>query len=211
MATVKTAVEVLVEGEHRLRDLVGLAAAQGEYEDAVRIAEWARTMGVMAREAQNGAPSEQQAQSPAAAAPIPAGAGGSSRPTAAGRRRRAVRKENYPRFFRRQDLLVKVGWSKSESAEYEHKAPRPVVDAVARRISRAGSRSQTPFTAESLSDVHRQDDDTEIPGYQLYLCLGWLKQLKLIRQHGRQGYSLARGGDFSAAVERAWKDLPEQS
>lgn len=71
--------------------------------------------------------------------------------------------------------------------------------------------AQTPFTAESLSDVHRQDDDTEIPGYQLCLCLGWFKRLKLICQHGRQGYSLARGGDLSAAVERAWKDLPEQS
>jgi hypothetical protein len=37
-----------------------------------------------------------------------------------------------------------------------------------------------------------------------------LKQVGLIEQHGRQGYSIPRLPELSGAVEALWRNLPER-
>jgi hypothetical protein len=44
-------------------------------------------------------------------------------------------------------------------------------------------------------------------GYQLYLCLAWLKSEGLIKQHGRRGYSINDLDTFGDRVQRAWDEL----
>jgi hypothetical protein len=55
-----------------------------------------------------------------------------------------------------------------------------------------------------LYDPEAQDD---VPTYQAYLALAWLRKESLIIQHGRQGYSLPRNADLAAASEKRWQAL----
>ena len=51
-------------------------------------------------------------------------------------------------------------------------------------------------------------DGTEIPTYQVYLCLAWLRQAKLVEQHGRQGYSLPDSAHLDALAGKLFEQLP---
>jgi len=116
----------------------------------------------------------------------------------------------YPRFVRDDDSLVKIGASSAAASTYEHRAPKAVVDAIVSRavaLSKAGSGD--PFTAEALSDVGAHDDEQQVPSYQLYLCLAWLKRTRLIKQHGRKGYSLVSPDSFVSDVEEAWNNMEQ--
>ena len=108
----------------------------------------------------------------------------------------------YPRFVREGDALVKIGWSKKSKSEYEHRAPRDVlgqITAAIRDLARAGSR----FTVEEiLAGIAAKG--AEIPSYQTYLCIAWMRENALLEQHGRQGYSLARPTQLSDQMAGAW-------
>jgi hypothetical protein len=116
----------------------------------------------------------------------------------------------YPRFFRETDQLLKVGRSRSTGDLYEHRAPRPVLEAVARRAVALYAESQGPIKAEALSDLRRHEDGTKLPGYQLYLCLGWLKHEGLLRRHGRKGYTIKSPDTFTEDIDRAWDSLADR-
>jgi hypothetical protein len=121
---------------------------------------------------------------------------------------RSVNQIQYPRFLVQDDCLVKVAWSSAKSASYEHRAPIAVLRAIAKRAVMLNQRSPKPFTAEALSDISRQHDDQEVRGYQLYLCLGWLRREHLIRQHGRRGYRITDDEEpFLDAIDRKVKHL----
>jgi hypothetical protein len=53
----------------------------------------------------------------------------------------------------------------------------------------------------------KDGDGGEVPGYQAYLCLAWLRATGLVQQHGRQGYTISKKTDLAAAVEGAWEKL----
>src|SRR4051794_31882715 len=120
------ALDLLQDCEQRLRRLVAAAAADGDYASVVRITDWAKAIGALAGEA-------------GAERSAPAGGNGTSgtsrqavvSATSVTHERRAKVGDTYPKFFRRGDELVKVGWSKKERKEYSHRAPRRAVDAVA--------------------------------------------------------------------------------
>jgi hypothetical protein len=113
----------------------------------------------------------------------------------------------YPRFVRDDDALVKVASSRSSGTTYEHRAPRPIVDVIVKRIIAFAENSHHPFTAEALSGLNARGSGSRVPGYQLYLCLAWLKRLGLLKQRGRKGYVVAKRDSFVADVEEAWKKL----
>lgn len=120
--------------------------------------------------------------------------------------------QEYPRFLVQDDCLVKIAWSSSKSAPYEHRAPLAVLRTIVERAIALNGRNQNPFTAEALSDVGLQDDGQEVRGYQLYLCLGWLRREKLIRQYGRRGYRIVRTEEpLLDSVERTLRVLSAKS
>jgi hypothetical protein len=104
---------------------------------------------------------------------------------------------------------VKVGWSKTERAEYEHKAPRRVIDALAAAIARRSGNGKL-FTAEELFPLNDPQDASEIPAYQAYVALAWLKSAALVKQHGRRGYSTKKGANVTDGASALWAGLPEQ-
>jgi hypothetical protein len=114
----------------------------------------------------------------------------------------------YPRFKREDDTLVKIGWSKSDKATYEHRSPRSILQNLARRIQEVGGNGLR-FTTEQLLPL-LDEKGAELPSYQCYLCLAWLVADGLVDRHGRQGYTLHVQGDLNEAIDVAWQSLPKR-
>lgn len=187
MATAK-AVKILTKCEADLRTLVAAAADSGDYDAVLRITSWAKQLSAMSASATNSTPEKQ------------AGAEGSKKP--------AVRAA-YPRFARRADQIVKIGWSKREKSEYQHKAPREAALVLARAAAEAGKDGRV-FQISTILPLSDPTDGSEIPDYQVYLVIAWWRAAGLLDQHGRQGYSIPKAGQLSQAVESAWTKLQEE-
>ncbi len=119
---------------------------------------------------------------------------GSGRPTTG---------KDYPKFAREKHVLIKVGWSKKGRKEYEHRAPKHLLDLLTSSIQHLAV-NDARFTVEQLLPLIDLEDETETPSYQTYLCIAWLREHNLLEQHGRQGYSVPHGADLGSRVEKAW-------
>jgi hypothetical protein len=200
------AIHLLEECEQGLRKLVAEAVGEGDYASVLRIADLAKAIAALAAEGRS-------TPLPSAAPPaginvgnvnhaVPVGA-----TTAGGRKLRAA--DVYPKFFRRGDELVKVGWSKNDRKEYNHRAPRVAIDAVAAAVRQIGAKGKL-FNGDGLLPLKNLTDGTAIPNYQAYVALAWLKHLGVVEQHGRRGgYTLALEKQIDTTITAAWPDLAE--
>ncbi|MGD9598662.1 MAG: hypothetical protein AB7G76_13855 [Steroidobacteraceae bacterium] len=186
--TLTKAIKVLAKCEADLRALVASAADGGDYDAVLRITSWAKQIASMS-----------------GAAPVVAP---ENRSSAVATKKVAARPV-YPRFLRRGDQLVKVGWSKREKSEYEHKAPRQAALALARAVADAGKDGRI-FQVNALLPLTDPKDGSEIPDYQVYLVIAWWRGAGLLDQHGRQGYSIPNANQLQQAVESAWAKLLEE-
>jgi hypothetical protein len=118
-----------------------------------------------------------------------------------GRRRKGA----YPRFMRDGDRLVKVGWSKKEQAEYQHRAPKLAVDALMIALARVGDKE---FSMDALLPIVNEEGE-EIPSYQAYLGLAWLRSWGGVRRESRGDYSVQPERLLGPEVAAQWRALPE--
>ncbi len=206
MNTRERAVEILQQAETSLRALVADAAAIGDYENVVRLASWARALADLVK-AELGGSGQQIIHAKLGQAPIGGPKESSRRGSARGAARQRGSRKTYPRFFRQRDQLVKVGWSKREKKEYQHRVPLPVLTVLASALAKIGADGRV-FSTDRIVPL-KDSADNAIPTYQLYVCLALLRQVELIDQHGRQGYSIPEVKGFEQAVENAWRQLPE--
>jgi hypothetical protein len=220
MDALQEATAVLRTAEQQLRSILVKAAESGDYDHLPRIAEWAKvlnaalggvtmietvpasTQPVLSAVPDNGYPEQPLddlggTSAPPARTVQSAGRGKKSRKTRA-------KKAGYPKFVREGETLVKIAWSKSERKPYEHKAPKGVLRALIQALTRVGS-GGARFTMEGLLPL--KDGGTDIPDYQTYLTLAWLRSAGLITQHGRQGYSLPPEVNTEREAERQWSQL----
>ncbi len=117
--------------------------------------------------------------------------------------RRAQKPSEYPRFEREGERLVKIGWSKKDRAAYEHKAPITAVVATGERL-RAQPKA---FTMDQILPL-RDETGADVPSYQVYLVVAWLRQLGLVERNGNDGYTTLRDKLSDDAVQEAWLSLP---
>ncbi len=209
--------EALQECESRLRGLLADAAAAGDYDAALELTEWARHVASLRRVSPHvdqtpvnadGVGCDQDDGNALLLPRVPTHTATPGRRQSAIRRSRRRRKpaaRTYPKFVRLNEDLHKIGWSKKAKKEYEHKAPREVVDLLAERLVEVGTSGEL-FTTEDIFPLGRHDD-SEIPSYQAYLALAWLRALGVLVQHGRQGYTLATT-PIKPLIEAAWAKLP---
>ena len=187
MDSVEQAAEILRQTEKALRELVAKAVDKGEYTNVLKIASWAK--GVQ----------EMLGGRMPPILPIPS------------RKKKPINSKNaieYPRFFRNRNLLVRIAWSKSKKSEYQHKAPHSVVLSIAEVVSKVGKNGRI-FSTEDFLPI-KDTEGNEVPSYQVYLVISLLKQVGLIDQHGRQGYSITRAADFKDALQGIWEKLPSK-
>lgn len=198
---------------------MGGAATEGDYEAVLQIAGWAKAIGEILARARPGNPPVETGGPPAEDEPpesVVANESANEVPALVRKAlavkppaRRINRAKEYPKFFRNGDVLVKIGWSKTQKTEYEHKAPFSVVSDLATAISQASSRKKQ-FAMDTILPLKSSADGQEIPSYQTYACLGWIREEGLIIQHGRQGYSLKPKTELTISIQELFKRLPEQ-
>jgi hypothetical protein len=100
---------------------------------------------------------------------------------------------------------VRIAWSKSERHEYEQKVPTKTVERIVKALVSAGLGGRV-FSIEDVLPV-LDGEDQEIPMYQLYVVVGALRQVGLMDQHGRRGYSLLDSATLAQSVEKLLADL----
>ena len=201
----KEAARLLDECEQNLRRLVAEAAGSGDYSDVLRITDWAKGVAALAAEARTGGAGA-GAEAVAAQQSLQ-GPRHSPLPRAAGTNGRVHVRDTYPKFFRRGDELIKVGWSKKERKEYSHRAPRRAVDAVAAAVKQAGARGKL-FTGDTLIPLKDPSDGAALPDYQVYVSLSWLTNLGVLEQRGRRaGYAVVPHKQIDSTITAAWPAL----
>lgn len=193
--------EALKRCEDELRKLAAEAAAEGDYDTLARLGSTARTISEIARDWQT-APQDQTTADAVMPSSGQSTGGGPSR----GRAGRSGASRGYPRFMRRGDELVKIGWSKSDRKEYQHRAAHNLLVALRQALLDSSKRRKL-FTMDLLE---RQSSANGAPGYQAYVWLAWLRSEGLVKQHGRQGYSVLKPATFDRDVEGAFAKVPVQ-
>jgi hypothetical protein len=218
MDTLAHAIAICHNAEKALRELMRGAIGAGEYRDLPTLARFAEQMSQMAAKlAQNPeppplAPARAAATRPAAPSRRRTRARRRGRVKQSGQPQPAVRsiKAEYPRFRRDGQTLVKTGWSKSAKAEYQHRAPKTVAGTLLKAIAALEAKMPV-FTVDALLPLADPTDNTEIPGYQVYLALAWLRKEGIVRQLGREGYSLLVKSELDKSLEDRWTALPDES
>lgn len=213
--------QALQECESQLRGLLAEAAAVGDYEAALQLTEWARGVAVLEtvrlpankvgwNSSLTRHHEDDGADHTSSSERISTKNSTRQRKKNSvhvARRKRKTAGAAYPKFARFKNELVKIGWSKKAKKEYQHKAPHRVVDSLVDHLIKVGAAGKV-FSTEQLFPLRVKDNDSEIPSYQAYLCLAWLRNQNLIEQVGRHGYRMAEPTSLREAVEQQWRALP---
>lgn len=202
MSYTKQALSLLGDTEKQLREVMREAVAASDYDAVEVIARWAAYLRKITADREPMSTLKNELS-------------GSGRPglalvstTRAGKGSRMSRGK-YPRFFLDGDQLVKTGWSKSKKREYEQKASRSVlnllIDAILSLVP-----SKPRFKMEDVLPLY-DEERTGIPSYQVYLYLAWLREIRAVAQHGRDGYSVRSRVDLRRLVAESWDRLHDRA
>jgi hypothetical protein len=200
---------ILRDTERSLRALIEAALAEHCYSEVAAIA---TTVEAVARLQQPPIlmSAEVEPENGRQVDPVPAVGEPNSpqRVSRSGRSRRGPASAEFPRFERDGDKLVKLGWSKRDERIYEHRAPRDIVFAVSSAI--AGKvKPKSVFTMDQILPIN-DEAGHEIPSYQAYLALAWLRSLGIVNRKGKEGYRLAIGTLDDPTLKRLWTAVPER-
>jgi len=195
MGTIQEAESVLLEAESKLQELLKRALKAQQYSEVAQVARMTEEVRRIVRGLSG-------PHTPA-----------SSRTESEFRPRRKQRRKGiqnngrtYPVFERDGDRLVKVGWSKKNRVEYEHRASRKAVTAFVQHLARKVCGTDL-FDMEGLLPV---PDSTggDVPDYQSYLTLRWLQEVGVVEKRGRDGYVLRTPSLGEAKLEELWSAVP---
>ncbi len=117
------------------------------------------------------------------------------------------KRRTYPVFAKSDDVLVKIAWSKSSKSEYQHKSPRTVTNVLAESLTHH-ARSRAVVSMDKILPL-KASDGSEIPDYQVYVSLAWLRHIGAVKQNGRQGYTVKKLDELLQKIDAAWANLPE--
>lgn len=200
MKKMEKAIRVLQAAESEIKALITVAAAESDYGSVARLAEVAEVVRGAITKFNNGNKSGETDHSVIGTEQI------LWRPPDIGSAGESDRGNEYPKFETQEERLIKIGWSKRDGSEYEHKAEKDIVSAV------------TLYLAEiPKGRIFRMDerlpvevDGTEVPLYQAYLVLAWLRNLGLVSKQGKDGYQWSVGAFDESAFEAAWDSTPRR-
>jgi len=191
--------QLLAETERTLVGLANEAGAARNYDQAASLIELARKIKQLGEQFRCAALRPSEGPTPLDGTKTVREVPGSKTP---------IRSRNklgqYPRFVREGDNLVKIGWSKSQRAEYEHKSPKRLLAVLCGSLTSANGKR---ITMDKLLPLKDPVTGSAVPDYQSYVCLAWLKSSGLVTQHGRQGYSVPKGIELEESVEALWSGL----
>ncbi|HEX8520908.1 MAG TPA: hypothetical protein VF669_01545 [Tepidisphaeraceae bacterium] len=203
MPKLSSSINHLQEAAKALREVISATANEAMPQDLVHVVGWLNDVQRIVSEAQemagrNARFSGSKTGTARVAQSVDVGPATVRRP----------RKNEYPHFCRDGESLVKIGWSKKSRAPYEHKAPKAALVALTSALGEAG-KGRRRFVVEDLLPL-KSENGTEIPDYQAYVCLAWVRAAGLVQQHGRKGYTLSSRDNFATGIEHLWEKLPQR-
>lgn len=219
--SIAKAIQSIRRCEAELQALLREAAGVRDYDTVIQLGEWARRVasvldgvpgGDIPDEPDNADGKSADDRAPKESLAFSAGALTTSRSAKASSRKRRSKKSprrkpggEYPKFARQGDQLIKIGWSRKQKREYQHKAPKAVTELLASVLASCPEAKSAVTTEEifPLSEL----DGTEIPSYQSYLCLAWMRHVGLVVQEGRQGYRVPEPSSLLSDASDKWKAL----
>ena len=95
----------------------------------------------------------------------------------------------YPKFFKSNDKLIMIGWSKKGQTEYKHESPKSILELLVSTLQ-SGTTNRDAIPMDKLLPLKDPETDTEFPQYQVRLFLRWLRNIGIVTKHGHQGYSI---------------------
>jgi len=207
----RTDQQTLTQAESCLRDLAARAASAGDWSKVSRITGIARELSDLIT-AQFDTSQTVSSNDSVETRSTPTKRSSSKSTSESGaspkkpRRRRSRRSSagGYPRFFRQDGALIKIGWSKRSRKEYRHKAPRWVIDRLVEALREHGTDDQL-ITTEHLFPLAGDEEDA--PVYQCYVALLWLRSEGLVEPRGRQGYIVPDPESLDTREAQAWERL----
>ncbi|GAA4854559.1 hypothetical protein [Luteimonas vadosa] len=185
----KPAERAIQTAERSLKALLEEAIRAGHYDEVVQLAEAARVLASLVS----------KGQVELTCASDIAGTQNGGEPVIQPPRR--ARRSAYPRFEILGDRLVKTGWSKRAKAEYQHKATREGALHTFRALATSADR---PFRMDDFLPV-QLEDGSELPTYQSYLVLAWLRDLGYIVKKGKDTYQWTDVEPDDSAFSMAWE------
>ncbi|MDD5064130.1 MAG: hypothetical protein PHQ35_05140 [Phycisphaerae bacterium] len=188
--------DILRKAEEDLREAIAEAARAGEYRDV----DIGRTVAVNIKElceriSGNGIKSSK---------PLETKEGSASRKKQKKVSRRN-KPEGLPRIEIRNGSLYRIGWSRKQKKEYEHKVPRAAVDTIVNTMSALAKEGSGPFMAEAVINKINATTEDSMPAYQVYVVLAALREWNLISQDGRDGYNIPP--DVAEKAKTMWTEL----
>lgn len=194
---------ILQSAERGLRSLMESAIQKGRYAEVADLAELAQALGRISSGPISDNPersSADQIKTGAAMPPVhPAAKGQTKKSKSVG--------VEFPKFERDSDRLVKIGWSKKDKSKYEHKASRDAVLSVYLRL--AGIAAAGPFKMEDAFPITLADG-SEIPSYQSYLVLAWLRQSGQVEKLGKDSYRWTVEEVGESSFQHGWEATPRR-
>jgi hypothetical protein len=204
MSTIQEALAVVRTAEEQLRNLMQVALKQKDYEAVGGLARIANDLSDVALRIGEPSGAIMTASSTTATSTAP-----KLKKPRAQRSKKTPAKgagSKYPQFARDGERLVKVGWSKKRREEYEHRAPKGAVVALARHLASTIPAGNV-FAIEDIAPVE-DGAGNEIPSYQIYLTLAWFRGAGVVEKKGRDGHSLIEGSLSNGAIDALWAALP---
>lgn len=119
--------------------------------------------------------------------------------TAAALRAARKKKNEYPKYSVRGDLLVKTGLSRNARSEYEHIVPKKEFDTILAILTEL-SASKKPFAVEDIQSR------LDCPNYQTYTVLALLKSRNLLLVPRRGFYSFKSAKNFAVEAANLWEE-----
>lgn len=204
MDTIHEGRRVLTEAEASLRKLMEQALKRQRYSEVQELASWAHAIsriGEIGATNDVVAPTKPMEQRDAELK--------ERKPEKPGLSQTGNSESQYPRFEKENDKLVKVGWSKKNRQAYEHRAPIQAVQNVVRELVHKVPAGQL-FAVDAFMPVMDSSNGGEIPAYQVYMTLAWLRELGVVAKKGRDGYMLQKGAMITSDFNRLWSQLKER-
>lgn len=116
-----------------------------------------------------------------------------------------AKSSKYPLFFRDDSRLIKVGCSKKNKDEYVHRVPKDAALAFAEHLDKCVD-ADSIFEIENLFPISTPSGE-QVPSYQIYVVIAWLRDANVIEKKGRDGYVILEKSKLIGGFNELWEAL----
>jgi len=174
---------IIHEAEDKMRQLLLDAVQEGDYESVPRLNHYAIELRAIVDNTDDATLSTNRSNDAAAST------------------------SEYPKFFRHDDKLIMIGWSKKGRTEYKHEAPKTLLKVLVSVLSSTCSTGETITFDKLLPLIIDPKTGGPFPAYNIRSFLRWLRTIGIVTKYGHSGYSIETSQDLESTINSHWRRL----